>query len=152
MQSSSDLNPQNVVQDIASITIHRKPKPGSNRTFGLAFAILFAIIGFWPLLSGGAFRVWALCLSLAFAAVAVLTPRLLGPLNLVWFRLGILLHKTTSPVVMGLVYYLAIVPTGLVMRWRGKDLLRLNRDSSASTYWIARDPPGPSPGSMSKQF
>ena len=140
------------MQDIAAIVAHRKPKPGSNRTFGLAFAVLFAVVGFWPLLSGGGYRLWALCLALAFAVVALIAPRLLGPLNLVWFKLGLLLHKITSPVVMGLVYCLAIVPTGLVMRWRGKDLLRLNRDIGAATYWIARDPPGPSPGSMSKQF
>lgn len=140
------------MQDIAAIVAHRKPKPGSNRTFGLAFAILFAVVGIWPLLSGGAYRLWALCVALAFAAVALIAPRLLGPFNLVWFKLGLLLNKITSPVVMGLIYCLAIVPTGLVMQWRGKDLLRLNRDISAATYWIARDPPGPSPGSMSKQF
>jgi hypothetical protein len=40
----------------------------------------------------------------------------------------------------------------LVLRALGKDLLRLKRDPKADSYWIAREPPGPAPGSMSKQF
>ena len=140
------------MQDIAAIAAHRKPKPGSNRTFGLAFAVLFAVIGLWPLLSGEPYRLWSLCLALACAAAAMIAPGMLGPLNLAWFKFGLLLHKITSPIVVGLVYCLAIIPTGLVMRWRGNDLLRLKRDTAATTYWITRDPPGPTPGSMSKQF
>jgi hypothetical protein len=34
----------------------------------------------------------------------------------------------------------------------GKDPLRLRRDRAAVSYWVPRDPPGPPPGSMPKQF
>jgi hypothetical protein len=39
-----------------------------------------------------------------------------------------------------------------MVRLFGKDLLRLKRDASAKSYWIERDPPGPEPQSMTRQF
>ena len=79
-------------------------------------------------------------------------PRVLAPLNIIWFRLGLLLHHVVNPVIMAVVYYGAVVPMGLLLKARGKDLLRLKRDPDATTYWIVRDPPGPAPGSMKQQF
>jgi hypothetical protein len=63
-----------------------------------------------------------------------------------------LLHHIVSPVALALVFYLAIMPTGLVMRLFGKDFLRLKRDPQAKSYWIERTPPGPAPDSMKNQF
>jgi hypothetical protein len=57
-----------------------------------------------------------------------------------------------NPIVMGLVFYGAVLPTGLVMRALGHDLLRLRRDAKADSYWIRRQPPGPAPQSMVDQF
>ena len=45
-----------------------------------------------------------------------------------------------------------IVSVGLLARLFGKDLLSLKRDAAATSYWIKRDPPGPSPGSLTRQF
>jgi hypothetical protein len=61
------------------------------------------------------------------------------------------MHRIVNPVVMGLLFYGTILPTGLVMRLRGRDLLRLKRDPNAETYWIARAP-GPRPETMRDQF
>jgi hypothetical protein len=66
-------------------------------------------------------------------------------------KLGLLLHRIVNPMVMGLLFYGTIWPTGLVMRMRGRDLLRLKRDPSAASYWIARVP-GPAPETMKDQF
>jgi len=131
---------------------HRVVVRGSDRAFGIVFAVVFAIIGLWPLLSGRGLRLWALGIACLFLAVALLAPWLLAPLNRIWFRFGLVLHHIVNPVVMGLVYYFAVVPMGLILKARGKDLLRLKRDPEAPTYWIAREPPGPAPGSMSRQF
>jgi hypothetical protein len=87
-----------------------------------------------------------------FAAAALLAPRLLKPLNRAWFALGLLLHYVVNPVIMAVMFYGAILPMAMLLRWLGKDLLRLKREPNAQTYWIAREPPGPAPGSMSKQF
>ena len=123
------------------------------RSFSLTFAAVFLIIGGWPwALYGHAPRYWALLIAVFFAAAAFLAPRLLGPLNWLWYRFGLLLHSVVNPLVMALIYYVGVVPIGLVLRVAGKDLLRLKREPRAASYWIVREPPGPEPGSMSKQF
>ena len=84
------------------------------------------------------------------AALAV--PRLLAPANRLWMKFGLLLHRVTNPLIMGLLFYLTVTPTALIMRALGKDPLSLRLDPEARTYWIDRDPPGPSAESMTDQF
>ncbi len=127
-------------------------KRSSDRGFGLVFAAVFTVIGLWPLGGGGALRWWALAVAAALLAVALVAPRLLGPANRLWTRFGLLLHRLVSPVIAGLLFYVAVTPTGLVLRLFGKDPLRLRLDASAKSYWIERRPPGPSPESMPHQF
>lgn len=140
------------MSSIEPTTSYRKVKAGSDRNFGLTFAAVFALIAFAPMISGRPARLWAVGIALAFAAAALLAPLALKSLNRLWMRLGLLLHHVVNPVIMALLFFGAVVPTGWVVRLRGGDLLRLKRDSSAETYWIKRDPPGPAPTSMSKQF
>jgi hypothetical protein len=66
--------------------------------------------------------------------------------------LGLLLHHVVNPVLMFLIYYSTVLPTGLVLRALGKDVLRLKVDHASTSYWIVRAPPGPGAGSMEKQF
>lgn len=134
------------------IVSHRKVVSGSNRSFGLVFSAFFCVIGAGPALFGGAVRGWAIGLAGLFLVAALLTPRILSPLNAAWFKIGLALHYVVTPVIMGLLYFGAIVPTGLLLRARGKDLLKLKRDATVTTYWISREPPGPAPGSMNRQF
>ncbi|HEY8071896.1 MAG TPA: hypothetical protein VIE47_08025, partial [Methylocystis sp.] len=64
---------------------------------------------------------------------------------------GMALHSVMSPMIMGLLFFGAVLPVGLILRALRKDILRL-RPSAESTYWIPRDPPGPARNSMKKQF
>jgi predicted membrane metal-binding protein len=125
---------------------------GSDRNFGLTFAAVFAVVGLWPLVHGLAPRIWALVVAGVFLIAAFALPTALTPLKMLWLRLGLLLHRIVTPLIMGLIFYLAVTPTGLIMRAMGKDPLRLKRDPAAASYWIVRDPPGPPPGSMQNQF
>ena len=83
------------------------PKPGSERSFGLVFAVLFALIGLLPLWRGQTVRIWALVLAAAFLFTAIAAPCVLAPLNLFWFRFGELLHKITSPILLGATFFLS---------------------------------------------
>lgn len=127
-------------------------KPGSDRNFGLTMAAVAAILGSLPLLRGAAPHWILLIIAAAFAALSVAAPRLLFPLNYVWFRFGLLLHRIISPVVIGAVFFLCVTPIGVIMRWLGKDVLSLRRRPELPSYWIVRDPPGPEPGTMTNQF
>lgn len=124
----------------------------SERSFGVLFAVVFAIVALWPLLSGGTPRTWAGVLAAGFAALAVVRPQILKPLNSAWLALGGVLHRIVSPLVLGLIYIIAVVPTGFFLRVSGRDPLRLKLDRNATTYWQQRDPPGPPPGSLKDQF
>lgn len=127
-------------------------KLGSERAFGVVFAVVFAAVGLWPLGAGSAVRAWALGVGLVFLVAALARPGLLRPLNRLWFRFGLLLNRVVNPLVMGLLFYFTVTPIGLVMRALGKDPLRLRFDRGAPSYWIERQPPGPKPETMRQQF
>jgi Saxitoxin biosynthesis operon protein SxtJ len=133
------------------VVSHREVVRGSERSFGLVLAAVFTIIGCIPLLRGHSLRLWALELAIVFFAAAILFPRVLAPFNRAWFRFGLLLHSVVTPVMMAVIFYGAVVPMAVVLRARGRDLLRLKLGKATETYWIVR-PPGPTRGSMSKQF
>ena len=127
-----------------------KTAAGSERTFGLTMAAVLALlaaVNFWHV-----GRVWpglaaTACLLLIAAFVR---PKLLKPLNWLWFQFGLLLHAIVNPIVMALLFYGAVWPTAVAMRVMGKDLLRLKR--TGDSYWILRNPPGPLPETMKDQF
>ncbi len=124
----------------------------SDRSFGYVFGAVFLIVALWPLLSSNGIRAWAVIVSAAFFLAARVFPALLGPLNRLWMRFGLLLHKLVSPLALGILFYLFVTPMGVIMRLMGKDFLRLRFDAAAPSYWIARDPPGPRPESLKNQF
>lgn len=124
----------------------------SDRSFGFVFAAVFLIIGLWPLLSSRGPRWWAMGIALGFVVIAIVLPRVLGPLNRVWMKFGLLLAAVVSPIALGILFYAVFTPVGVLMRMFGKDPLKLARDPAASSYWVARKPPGPRPDSMKQQF
>jgi hypothetical protein len=125
-------------------------KPPSERSTGLVFAAMAAIIAvLWrhsptvPWLATAA--------AMGLLAVSVLAPVLLKPLNILWFQLGLLLHRVVNPVVMFAMFALVFVPAGMIMRiWR--DPLRSRRTTAASSYWIDRRESKDTAGSMTNQF
>ena len=125
--------------------------PGSDRTFGLVMAGALAVLALFNGWHHGRLWPWMLLAAALFLVLGLLRPSLLHPLNRLWMMLGLLMHKIVNPIVMGLLFYGTILPTGLVMRLRGRDLLRLKRDPAAETYWIKRTP-GPAPETMRDQF
>jgi hypothetical protein len=134
-----------------SFTREEASAPGSDRTFGLVMAGALVVFGLLNAWHHGRLWPWMLIAAVLFLGAATLAPSALRPLNSLWMKLGLVLHKIVNPIVMGLLFYGTIYPTGFVMRLRGNDLLRLKRDPAADTYWIARVP-GPAPETMRDQF
>ena len=110
----------------------------SNRNFGIVFFIVFLIIALWPILKQNEIRIWSLIISFIFFVLGLINSKLLTPLNKLWFKFGILLGNIISPIVMGIVFFLVVTPTGLIMRFFRKDILKLKKNSS-DTYWINKD-------------
>ena len=124
----------------------------SDRGFGQVFAGFFAILAVISLWRGGTGWHYTLPIAAVFLVLAYTIPRVLAPLNRLWMKFGLLLYKVMNPLVLGLLFFVTIMPIGLVMRAFGKDFLRMRLDPNAKTYWIERTPPGPPPQSMKNQF
>ena len=127
----------------------KKIEVGSEKSFGIVFALFFLFISLFPLISGEAFRPWSLLLCIIFFFLAFFKPKYLGLPNRYWFKLGMLLSRIMLPIVMSMIYFLIFTPMGLLMKILRKDALRRNIDEMARTYWIKRESPL---GSMKNQF
>ena len=120
----------------------------TNRNFGIVFFIVFLIIALWPVLKQNEIRIWSLIISFIFFVLGLINSKLLTPLNKLWFKFGILLGNIIAPIVMGIVFFLVVTPTGLIMRLFRKDILKLKKNSNNS-YWINKDNTN---SSMKNQF
>ncbi len=112
-------------------------KIGSNKSFGIVFAIVFSLIALWPLLKGDEIRLWSLIISIIFLILGFMNSKILTPLNKLWFKLGIFLGNFIAPIVMGIIFFFVVTPTGIIMKLLGKDLIKLKKNNENS-YWIEK--------------
>jgi len=115
-------------------------KIGSNKSFGIVFFVVFLLISLYPLLNNESIRIWSLVISIIFLILGTLDSKILSPLNKIWFKFGIFLGKIISPIVMGIIFFLVVTPTGFIMRLLGKDVLNL-KYSDHKSYWIEKTGP-----------
>lgn len=124
-------------------------KIGSERSFGLVFASVFAIFALLPLWHERPLRGWALGIAAAFLLVALLRSALLAPLNRLWFRFGLALGAMMTPVMMALLFVAAVIPTALALKLFRKDPMLRRLSPEAETYWERRET---QPGPMREQY
>ena len=115
-------------------------KISSNRSFGVVFFIVFLLIALYPVIKGDDIGLWSLIVSLIFLILGLLNSKILSPLNILWFKFGILLGRIISPLIMGIIFFLVVTPIGLIMRLFKKDLLNLKYNKNKS-YWIEKNGP-----------
>ena len=116
----------------------KKFKLPSNRSFGIVFFVVFLIIALWPLLKGESLRFWSIVVSLIFLILGLINSKILTPLNKLWMKFGFLLGNIVSPIVMGIIFFGVVTPTGLLMKLFGKDILELQKNKK-NTYWKKKD-------------
>lgn len=135
---------------------NNQPKMLSERAFGLIFATIFFVVALFPVFFNGwnfnGTRTWALIVSGVFALPALIFPVVLKPLNIAWMHFGQFMHKIINPVLMGLVFFVAVLPTGLILKLLGKDPMRRKFDPQAETYWLEREEGSLTKDSFDNQF
>ena len=112
-------------------------KISSNKSFGIVFAVVFSLIALWPLLKGNEIRLWSLIISIIFLTLGLLNSKILTPLNKLWFKLGVLLGNFIAPIIMGIIFFFVVTPTGIIMKLLRKDLIKLKKNNDDS-YWIEK--------------
>ena len=115
-------------------------KISSNRSFGVVFFVVFLLIALYPVINHEEIRAWSLIVSLIFLVLGLLNSKILNPFNKVWFKFGIFLGKIISPIIMGIIFFVIVTPTGLIMSLLGKDVLNLKYNKNKS-YWIEKKGP-----------
>ena len=115
-------------------------KISSNKSFGIVFFIVFLIIALYPMIKDGDIRLWSLILSLIFLILGLINSIILTPLNRLWFKFGIFLGKIVSPIILGIIFFLVVTPTGVLLRLFGKDVINLKYNKNNS-YWIKKTGP-----------
>ena len=111
-------------------------KVGSVRSFGIVFFFVFIIIALYPLLSDHEIRIWSLIVGFIFLLLGMVSSPILKPLNLIWFKFGLFLGKFISPIVMGIVYFIIVFPTFLLLKIFKRNYLNINYDRNKNSYWI----------------
>lgn len=143
------LKPVSIHEDLSA---HFEAKTSSNRSFGVVISVFLLIFAFYPLWHGRPPRWWAAAAAAVFLLIGLLAPAVLGPLNLVWTRFGMIMAKVVNPFVMAILFYGVVTPAGLLKRALAGRTIPVGRDPGLDTYWIDRKPPGPEPASMANQF
>lgn len=134
---------------MTEISVHASTEQSSEKSFGVVFSIVFLIVALYPLIISSSLRIWALVISIIFFLLAFLAPKILVLPNKLWFKFGLLIGSIIAPIVMAFVYFFTVLPTGLIMRLLGKDLLKNKLDKNAKSYWVIRSEPM---GSMKNLF
>ncbi len=117
--------------------------PAELRRFGLALGAGLSVLGsilFWREKSAAP---WILGVAATLLLFAILSPRVLGPLEKVFARVARVVTAALTYLVLTLTFLLVITPIGLVMRLLGKDPLALKPAPDQPSFWVKVEPEGP---------
>lgn len=109
-------------------------------TTGAIIAVLFGLA--FPYFLGSEWPIWPWIVTLILSVWALAAPTTLNPVYRGWMRFGLLLSKVTTPVVLTLVFVVAILPASIIMRILRYDPMRRKFDPSSTSYRVvSRHPP-----------
>ncbi|MBV8774039.1 MAG: sxtJ [Deltaproteobacteria bacterium] len=114
-----------------------KAKQTELRHFGLLLGILIVVVfAGIPLLRHHIILRWPWLIAAVLWILALIAPRALGYLHRGWTLLGSGLGWLNTRVILSLLYFLAVLPIGAVMRLAGRDPMRRKFEPEASSYRV----------------
>ena len=109
----------------------------SNRKFGYLWSLIFIFLSIYN--SSLVIRISFATLSVTIFVIALFKPIILQKLNLCWFRLGLILNRIISPIILGTIFFGLLTPLAFILRILGRDELRIHKQKNNSTFWIKRN-------------
>ncbi len=99
--------------------------------FAFIFGFIFPWIGdktseTWP--------IWPFIVMAIFWLIAIIAPKILGPVNEVWIKIGNVLGFINSRIILGVMFFLMIFPIGLLLKIFGKDSMNRKYDKKLDSY------------------
>lgn len=108
-------------------------------TTGAIVGVLFGILLPWIWEFG--YPVWPWVVFAVLCLWALVHPESLGPVYKAWMRFGLLISKVTTPLILGIVFYLVFVPVGMLLRLLSHDPMKRKFDESSDSYRIEKSSP-----------
>tara|TARA_Y100001970_G_C13590488_1_gene535300 strand:- start:56 stop:457 length:402 start_codon:yes stop_codon:yes gene_type:complete len=110
---------------------------GTEKNFGIVFSLFFICIGLYPILFSNKINIIFCLISFIFLLFSIFYAKIFYYPNIIWFKFGILIGNILSPLIMMLIYFGTVTPTGLIINLIGKDLLK-EKINNKKTYWIKK--------------
>ena len=118
----------------SNITIEKS----SEKSFGYIFTIFFIILGFYPLVKDQSILIWPIVIAIIIFAITIFFPKILILPNKIWLKFGMILGSVVAPIMMAIIFFITILPTGIIMKLLGKDILNIKKNKYKKSYWIDR--------------
>ena len=113
--------------------IHELDRTGLREFALVTSGVIVGLFGlFLPWLLDLGWPTWPWILAAVLVAAGLIAPMALRPVYKVWMQFGLILSRITTPIIMGLVFFLVITPTGLIRRLLSADPMARNFDDGES--------------------
>jgi len=122
------------------------------REFGLTLGVVLGIVAAVQAWHNKETWIYFAVSSALFMGLSFIAPFILKPLQKIWMGLAIVLGWFVSRIILGILFYGVVTPTGIIVRLSGRDLLNRKLDPKAPTYWIPKPKRELSAGDYEKQF
>ena len=122
------------------------------REFAFVLGTLLAIVSLLPVVRGDRPRWIVLGAAMLLLALGALRPSTLTWPTRWWMALAAVLNRISSTIILSIIYFAVITPTGLYNRLRRRDSLQRAIDRLAATYWTDREADAPRANTLRRQF
>jgi len=113
------------------------------RKFGLIVGCIFLALGLSPILKGKDSNFFMIVPAIILIFLAVILPKILLPFYRVWMRLGTILGKINSFIILSLIFYFVLTPLGIVKKAFKIDLEKFAHKTNKTSHWIKKLPSNP---------
>jgi hypothetical protein len=137
-----------IIEEIKNI----KGNKSDWKKFGITMGIILSIIGFFLLWKKNNNYNYILFLAAAFFITGLILPSILRPIYKAWMALAVVMNFIMTRVIMAVIFYLIVTPTGLIASLTGKKFLDMKIDKSAKSYWIVREKTSKLKSDYERQF
>jgi hypothetical protein len=137
-----------LIDEIKSIKSSKRDLKNFGLTVGSAAGILGVVLS-W---SGKEYGRYFLYAAVGFLLAGMAFPIALKPVQRLWMRAAVILGWFMTRIIIAILFYAVLTPTGVVARLFGKEFLDMRIDKSRKSYWNYRDIKKPEKGDYERQF
>ena len=113
------------------------------RKFGLVVSLILTIIGVISILKGRELNLSLIAISAVLCLLALIMPNLLSPVYKVWMKIGNVLGRITSFLILSIIFYLIVMPIGLIYRMFNTNSKKFAYKSGTNSYWVKKPQSNP---------